>query len=132
VLAGGLANTQTRSGGLPGSPAKMPLREFLDRAYRATPSIKHHMDAISFHPHVHHQLDYSADTLFAKSFADVREVRSLHGDSDRRIWVTETGLTTTGEEGLSEADQAIGLVRQYRRILTLFERHLRPEVTADS
>jgi len=76
------------------------------------------MDAIGVNANSK-SLDYGPDSVFAKGLHDVRTVRGDFGDSSRRIWITETWLSTTGEESFSEAEQADGLLRQYRRLMTM-------------
>ncbi len=123
VLAGGLAPTQDPQFDLGGNHTHAPLKWFLNNAYGASPSLKNHMDGISFHT-TFQQLNYGAESLYAKAFQDVRSVSSNHGDSGIDIWISETGLTTQGnEEGTlpeySEFEQAVGLMLQYRRLMQM-------------
>lgn len=118
VLAGGFAPTQTREYDLLGRLTRTPMREFLAAAYAANPSIKGKLDGISFHT-VFQELSYGSGTLFAKSFDDVRSVSRHFGDVGVPLWVTETGLTTNGSIAVTEAEQRSGLMRQYRRMMTM-------------
>ncbi|MDQ3571575.1 MAG: cellulase family glycosylhydrolase, partial [Actinomycetota bacterium] len=118
VLAGGLNNNQGRYGATLTTGGAIPLKEFLEGAYAASPSIKHNMDALSFHTS-YHELEYGAGSLMAKVFADVRSVKGRYGDAGRRLWITEAGLSTTGEHPRTEREQADGLLRQYRRFMTM-------------
>jgi hypothetical protein len=118
VLAGGLSPAQTPQYNLAGQFTHYPMREFLEAAYRASPSIKGSMDAISFHM-VFNTLDYGAESLWAKLFADIRSTAQSFGDRGRTLWVSEDALTTSGPQAVSEADQADGLLRQYRRLMTM-------------
>jgi polysaccharide biosynthesis protein PslG len=117
VLAGGLAPTVSPEYAL-GSLIKMPLTEFLTKAYQAVPSIKGHLDGISFHV-VHPSLDTGAESVWAKAFHDVRSVRDAFGDSDKELWLTEAGATTSGAIGVTPAQQADALLGQYRRAMTM-------------
>ena len=118
VIVGALAPTQTTERDILGGIVKMPMRTFLDAAYAASPSIKGHFDALSFHT-VIQRLEYGAETEWAKFWHDVREIRDKWGDQDKPIWLTETGLTTEGPEAVSDLWQAIGLFLQYRRVMTM-------------
>lgn len=118
VLAGGFAPTQTREYDLLGRLTRTPMREFLAAAYAASPSIDGKFDGISFHT-VFQELSYGPGTLFAKSFDDVRSVSRHRGDAGVPLWITETGLTTNGSIAVSEAEQRSGLLRQYRRLMTM-------------
>lgn len=76
---------------------------------------KNSMDALNFHPYPWglQQLD------FAESFAAIRAVRDSNGDSAKPLWVTEFGLSTTGDDPLNvftAEQQAEGLVADYRAI----------------
>jgi polysaccharide biosynthesis protein PslG len=117
VLAGGFAPTVTPEY-LLGSLSRMPIKDFLTRAYRATPSITGHLDGISFHI-VHQSLDYGAESLWAKTFHDVRQVRNALGNPATKLWITEAGLSTTGPAAMTETQQANGLLTQYRRAMTM-------------
>jgi hypothetical protein len=111
VLAGGLSNNQGVGEG------SMALSEYLDRAYAASPSIKGHMDAISFHPYPQSS-HLGANTLFAKSFHDVRSMREKHGDTTP-IFVTKTGVSSGFPERLDEESRASTMIAAYRRIMTM-------------
>jgi hypothetical protein len=119
VLAGDLAPSQTSSAG-EGSGRKpgIPLRDFLDATYTATPSIKHSMDALAIHT-LSQDTRYGPGTFLAKVLGDVRTVEAKHHDKKRHLWMTEAGLSTTGPAGLSQRVQADGLLRQYRRFMTM-------------
>jgi hypothetical protein len=121
VLGGALAPTQTAQYDVAGNRSHMPMKEFLDRAYQAQPGLQGHVDGISFHT-VFQASDYGAGSLWAKAFADVRDVTAKHGDGGIDLWISETGLTTQGNSSVpaySEEDQAHGLLRQYRRVMQM-------------
>ena len=119
VLSGGLSAIQPAGDTAAGAgPADVPLREFLDRAYKARPGLAAHMDAISFHPYPFGGgLGEGSD--FAAAFDDVRDVTADNGDAGRRLWVTETGIASAGPGAVSEAAQVDGEVRLYRRLATM-------------
>lgn len=110
VLGGALANVQRTGGG------HMALREFLDLAYEA--GIAGNMDALSFHPYPG-GADLGANTLFAKSFADVRTVKAAHDDPSTPLFVSEVGASIGAPDSLSESEQAATLQSLYRRAMTM-------------
>lgn len=125
VLAGGLAPIQARGGNLVerllallGQTAQVPMRDFLAAAYRARQGIKHNMDGISFHT-TFNTTDYGAESLWAKAFWDARSTAQANGDAGIELWLSETGLTTTGPLAYDEETQADGLIRQYRRVMAM-------------
>ncbi|MGH2986665.1 MAG: hypothetical protein ACRDLO_08265, partial [Solirubrobacterales bacterium] len=111
VLGGALANVQRTGGG------HMALGEFLDAAYSAGPTIAGNMDALSFHPYPG-GADLGANTLFAKSFADVRMVKAAY-DPSTPLFVSEVGISTGAPDSLSETEQAATLQALYRRAMTM-------------
>jgi hypothetical protein len=118
VLAGSLAPTQTDERDASGAITKWPLNSFLDSAYRSYPSIKNRMNGISLHL-VYQSLDFGQGSLFAKAFADARSVSQRYGDGGIPLWITESGLTTSGSIAYTQEQQADGLLRQYRRLMTM-------------
>jgi hypothetical protein len=132
VVAGSLAPAQSLAPA--GNLTMWPLRSFLQAAYDAKPSIKHHMDAVSFHVVVQ-ALRYGRNTIFAQVFHELRSVTRSHGNAGIPLWITEDGLSTTGtgeHDGslldilsphgaiaFSQAQQADGLLRQYKRVMTM-------------
>jgi hypothetical protein len=71
-----------------------------------------YMDAVGIHPYVpFHRLDFVRPLV-----ASIRAVRDDFGHERLPLWVSEIGLTTTGARGLSEKEQATGLVRLYRTL----------------
>jgi hypothetical protein len=70
-----------------------------------------YMDAISLHPYPE-----PGDTTGASAVAAVRQALAvLHtvGDHLRPVWVTETGISTTGRGAVTEAEQAAALIHLY-------------------
>ena len=112
VLAGALAPYQGDS------IDRWSMKKFLDTMYAANPSVKDHMDGISFHT-VWQSGDYGAESMYAKFFHDVRSVAAKFGDAGIPLWITETGLTTMGDAKFTEFQQAVGLLMQYRRLMQM-------------
>ncbi len=112
VLGGALSNRQVTSGG------HMAIGEFLSRAYSAAPSIAGNMDALSFHPYPESAL-LGLNTLFAKSFNDVRATRNAYGDSATPLFVSEVGLAVSGLTTVTEQVQADAMLSMYRRVMTM-------------
>jgi Cellulase (glycosyl hydrolase family 5) len=103
VVAGALGN-----GPLYDSADAMSSRTFLGRMYAA--GLKGNADGISVH-------DYPSDMdlgWFFKTLTELRDVRDYHGD-DVPVWMTETGVTTTGTtpDNLGDYGQAVLLPRLY-------------------
>jgi hypothetical protein len=113
VLAGGIAGTATPDGG-----QIVPIYKFLSRAY-ATGRLNHTVDALSTHIYTNNSVAMKKGTVFAGAFHDVRRVRNENGDANKPIWLTETGLSTSGGWALSHAEQARGLIRRYKRVMTM-------------
>ncbi|MGH2985510.1 MAG: hypothetical protein ACRDLO_02340, partial [Solirubrobacterales bacterium] len=101
-----------------GRPVVLSVRDFLRRAYAASPSLAGRLDALSLHTSFQ-QSDSGADTLFAEAFENLREIRDRGGDAGLPIWITESGISVTGPRAVSPAQQADGLERHYRRLLTM-------------
>jgi hypothetical protein len=119
VLAGGMAaNGEYESRVAPANPGDTPMKEFLEGALSAHPSIRNHMDALSFHPYPY-GVELGAGSSFAKAFEDVRETLARYGESGRHLWVTEAGIPSTGDFAVGEEEQAALLVRLVRRVATM-------------
>ncbi len=119
VVVGSLAPAPNTKKDILGNIQYMGLGEFLRKAYAATPSIKGYSDAISFHT-VLTRLNYGAESEWANLFNAMRQAKSQFGDSAKPMWLTETGLSlhdTTAP--ISQAQQAAGLLEQYRRVMTM-------------
>ena len=113
VLAGGLAGTVSSL-----DRRRMTARRFLAEAY-ATGRLDDTVDALSIHLYTKNERSMGAGTLFAQSLGDIRRVRNQNSDGLKQIWVTETGLSTSGDWALSAKQQADGLIRRYRRLMTM-------------
>ena len=108
VLGGGLGNNQTdRPAG-----GDVSLATFLDTMYRNGAAAK--MDGISFHPYPISTF-IGSDSLFVRSFAQVRAIRDRYGDSGKRLWITETGVSTTRPKpaftDLQQAEVSVAMLR---------------------
>ena len=116
VILGGLAAPATASAQI------TDTEEFLDAMYEAglRPS---DYSAVGFHPYPAQgggdpkPLD---EGHFAKVFERFRGGLKGH-DADARVWVTETGLTTSGPDAVTPAEQAEGIPPLVRKLLTMKE-----------
>lgn len=118
VIAGGINGNLCDDCGL-----GMSAATFIRRAYAAVPDLGDSMDALSFHPYPE-QFKGAVQGLgrnsnYALQWARFNRALRDVGDADQRIWVTETGVTTTGPGGLSGAEQATELQRLYAKTLTM-------------
>ena len=68
------------------------------------------MDALSFHPY----MDRPDPAIIAAKVDALRAVRDSFGDHDKPLWITETGLTTSGPDAVTEQQQADALGATYR------------------
>jgi hypothetical protein len=78
-------------------------------------------DAIAFHPYPP-QADGTVGSLdggrFAATFEDFRR-GYRDRDPDAEVWITETGVTTTGADAVSPSEQADALPPLVRKLLTM-------------
>ena len=102
VLAGALANVGTSATG-------MDYRTFLKGMYAA--GLKGNHGGLSLHPYPD-DVDLWA---FYRTISDVREIRDQAGDSSAKLWLTETGVSTTDPANknfvFDESSQAAMLTR---------------------
>lgn len=113
VILGGLAAPARASERI------MDTKTFLERMYETglRPS---DYAAIGFHPYPAQgggEPKPLGEGHFAKVFQRFRDGLEGH-DEDARVWITETGLTTTGPDAVSPAEQAAGVPRLVRKLLT--------------
>lgn len=98
----------------------LSAQTFLKRMYSAGLAPDDY-DAISFHPYPP-QRDGQAGPLdaggFAQQFDDVR-LGYRWRDAAARLWITETGASTTGPDALTENDQARVVAGLVRKLLTM-------------
>jgi hypothetical protein len=123
VITAGLLATSV------GTPSIMAPGTFLRRAYAAGLRPADY-DALAYHPYPA-QVDGGVETLDGGAFlAGLQSFRSGYqrADPKARVWITETGVSTSGNpatgEVASPAAQAAGIKRLVRRLLGL------PEVDA--
>ena len=114
VILGGLA------GAVEDNPQVMRPSRFLKAMYAAglRPS---DYDALAFHPYPSQsggQLQGLDDGVFAALFEDFRAGYRAR-DPGAQVWITETGLTTSGPDAVSPQTQADGIVPLVRKLLTM-------------
>jgi hypothetical protein len=93
------------SSGSPGPvPGHIDAPDFVSalRAYHAL----RHMDVLSLHAYAE-----QGDTSGQSAVENAEAVRAALGDRRKPIWITETGVTTTGSHAMSEQAQALTLLR---------------------
>ena len=95
---------------------KLSIPTFLEGFYRAGGASQMGAgDGLSLHAYPWVDELESLDGLFAKTLRQVREALARF-DPARKIWITETGATTTGRWAVSEREQAKALVTLARRV----------------
>lgn len=118
VLAGANAPAQDFEYDSLGTKTDWPIEDFMRAAYASSPSIKGNMDGISYH-YLWPARGYGKGSRFADLVQDVRKVRNEFGDRGMGLWMSEFGLTTTGPYAVSHKEQADGLIRIYRRLMSM-------------
>lgn len=110
VLLGGLALTL-------GDDRFMRASTYLRRLYQAGLRRRHY-DGIAIHPYPGGGVEPLDEGAFAAGLADFRRG---HRPWDRRpeLWITETGVTTSGPGGTSQRGQATQVLRLVRKLLTM-------------
>jgi hypothetical protein len=86
--------------------------EWLSALYQAVPNLNDYFDVAAVHPYAHDPA--SCDPSFRWCFRQVEVIRSklvARGAADKRIWITEVGNNTKGDDARSEAEQAAFLTR---------------------
>ena len=109
VLGGSIADNPVTREGMPPGP-------FLRALYGH--GLSKSMDGLSVHAY---------PQLLDQTLAQVRAIRDAAGDSRRKLWLTETGYTTTGAKSttwpawwaVSENQQATGLVALHDRLTAM-------------
>jgi hypothetical protein len=112
--------------------------DFLERLFDH--GLRGNYDALSWHAYPYQSEggveSLSGGSAFARDWEEMREVVDRH-DPAARFWITETGVTTSGTAGVSEAEQADRLAAVTRKLLdmadvaavyvhTLFDRAVYP------
>jgi hypothetical protein len=131
VVLGGLMNSRSTKA----PKDAIGLREFLARAYAATPSIKGHFDYLGLHPYTP-RTKLNRKSPFVRAFRQMRVIRDRNGDATP-IFVTEFGFSTA-TPGVDEIKQAALLDRVHTRLATwpdvagiLYHRVIEPRDTTD-
>jgi hypothetical protein len=107
VVTGGFSNRALSEG------SHVSLSDFLEGVYANGGGES--FDALGFHAYP----GTIAFEEFDRTLSQVRSVAARHGDSDKPLWVTETGFTTTGSNErfrVTAEQQAAGIVELYRRL----------------
>lgn len=115
LLAGSLAQVPNN-----GSRTKLPW-EFLEEMYDE--GLKGNYDAVSWHSYAYETNDeveaLGAKSSFARDWDEMRKVVRAN-DPGKRFWVTETGITRTGDGStISEGEQARELGKLLRTLLSM-------------
>lgn len=115
VLLGGMANTQTtdKSGG---KVIRYSQRDYLKRIY---PAVKGTFDGISLHPYPDHPTRRTRRSLISHAVHDARTIQERFNDRGNDLWITETGVSTTGPTRGTQGEQAKGLLASYRQLITM-------------
>ena len=104
------------SGGL--SPASSGTNvapiDFLKAMY--ADGAKDYFDALGFHPYSFPATPdtyepWSAWSQMSQTSPSVRSIMASHGDSGKKIWITEYGAPSSGPGGIGEAAQSASLTR---------------------
>jgi hypothetical protein len=114
VILGGLA-ASTRD-----TAQIMRPQRFLKRMYAAGLR-RSDYDALGYHPYPAQaggEVRALDEGHFARAFEEFR-LGYRDRDPDAEVWVTETGLTTSGPDAVSPADQAEALPPLVRKLLTM-------------
>ena len=114
VLAGGFAGTISSDG-----RQEMTVSKFLNSAY-ATGKLANTVDALSIHLYSNNERPMGPGTLFAESLYDIRQAR----DSPRAAGQARSGSPRPGSRlraagRLSGEKQADGLIRRYKKLMTM-------------
>lgn len=108
VAGGSMSSSQASGGGLISAP------DFLRGIYEN--GGKGAMDAISLHAYPD-PADVTARSALGV-LEEVRRVRDQSGDGATPLWVTETGISTTGRDAVPDRVQALVLLRLYDELRT--------------
>jgi hypothetical protein len=76
-------------------------------------AIKGVVDAIGVHPYPSVRFGEGPVDAMRAKMGNIWQVMRRHGDADRPMWVTETGISTAGNQDYSQAQQAATLVDLY-------------------
>jgi polysaccharide biosynthesis protein PslG len=102
------------------SPGEQRYDEFLRDVYEALgPGAGNYSDGIGHHGYPGGGPTADIETGLRGQIADLKDVMLDFGDQDKPIWITESGVSTTGREPYTEKQQAdayVKIYRQFRRI----------------
>lgn len=105
VISGGLS--PATSDGTNVAPVDFVKAMYADGA-------KGHFDALGFHPYSFPATPdtykpWSAWSQMSETSPSVRSVMTSHGDSAKKIWITEYGVPSSGPDGVGQAAQSTSL-----------------------
>jgi hypothetical protein len=86
--------------------------DWIGALYSAVPNLNDYFDVVAVHPYAHDP--NTCDPQFRWCFRQVEVIRSrfvARGAADKRIWITELGNNTRGDDAHTEAEQAAYLTR---------------------
>jgi hypothetical protein len=131
VVLGGLLNVR----GSTDLAKSMRMREFLARAYAASPSIKGHFDYLGIHPYTT-KARIGRKSAFKRGFRHMRSIRDANRDP-KPILVTEFGISTASPV-VDEARQTRSLGRVHDQLAAwpdvagvIYHRAIEPRDTTD-
>jgi hypothetical protein len=96
------------------APRGMDSRHFQRRAFKA--GAWRWIDAFGVHPYVFPSDDPNLIVSVRAQMAVPKGIAARFGIADMPLWVTEFGLSTTGDGALSQTDQAVRLVAVYQTL----------------
>ncbi len=109
VLTTGTAAFVDTAGG------RMRYDEFLRRVYQALgPGARFFSDGVAHHAYPGGGPTADIVSGVRRQIADLKDVMLDFGDQDKPIWITETGVSTTGDAPYTEAQQAQAYSDLYR------------------
>jgi hypothetical protein len=86
--------------------------DWIGALYSAVPNLNDYFDVVAVHPYAHDP--DTCDPQFRWCFRQIEVIRSrfvARGAADKRIWITELGNNTGGDNASTEAEQAAYLTR---------------------
>jgi hypothetical protein len=108
VLSGGLSGVLVNVKEVRGD---VPIGPFLKRAYRGKSSLRRFHDGISLHSYAQNDVAVGVGTETGRRMATMRRLQRKFKD-DAPIWITETGISTAGPDGVSPDQQATGVLNR--------------------
>jgi Cellulase (glycosyl hydrolase family 5) len=108
VLSGGLSGVLVNVKEVRGD---IPIGPFLKKAYRGKHSLRRFHDGISLHSYAQGELATGVGTETGRRMATMRRLQRKFND-DAPIWITETGISTGGPDGVGADQQAAGILNR--------------------